>query len=313
MGPASAALIATKRPGPSPPASDSKVPASTMTSAAKTAPSVVERTSTRVPAGAARTNASLATGRCVTTYPRGCPSARATTLISAGVSTSPTLTGAAKRLPCQSEVAPEAPCGDSASGTEMMDRSLALNSWPLPASTSATTTVVVGPSGSAEAALIPSHTATAASTAARPRRIWLRRQTTARLTRDAVRCCLCLPGLEITVHSVPARATPYPRPKPVGGQLGARAKVWTSRPGGAGQPEDFLADPDEALALLFSAGLLEALSLLGLASLLLEPESLVVGDDDSEPEDFDEESESEELLALLEEDRDADPLRESLL
>ncbi len=60
----------------------------------------------------------------------------------------------------------------------------------------------------------------------------------------------------------------------VGGQRGAPAKVWTSLPGGTGQSEDFLADPDEALALLFSAGLLEALSPLGFASLLPELESL---------------------------------------
>ncbi len=89
--------------------------------------------------------------------------------------------------------------------------------------------------------------------------------------------------------------------------------MWTSPPGGTGQSEDFLADPDEALALLFSAGLLEASSPLGFASLLPELESLGLVDDDSELADFDEESESEELLELLGGDRDADPLRESLL
>ncbi len=78
-----------------------------------------------------------------------------------------------------------------------------------------------------------------------------------------------------------------------------------------------MADPDEAL-VLFSAGLLEALSPLGLTSLLPEPESPDPddddpADDDSELEDFDEESGSEELLEPFDDDRDADPLRESLL
>jgi len=85
--------------------------------------------------------------------------------------------------------------------------------------------------------------------------------------------------------------------------------------------DDFVAEPDELLALLFfSAGLLSALSPpLGLVSLLPEPEpepespeleSPEPEDDESELADFDEESESDELL---EEEREAEPLRESLL
>lgn len=75
-----------------------------------------------------------------------------------------------------------------------------------------------------------------------------------------------------------------------------------------------MAEPDELLAPLFSVGLLAALSPpLGLASLLPEPESPDPDEEDSELEGFDEESDSDELLPLLDDGRDAEPVRESLL
>jgi len=50
---------------------------------------------------------------------------------------------------------------------------------------------------------------------------------------------------------------------------------------------------------------------LGVASLLPEPESPAPDEDESEV--FDEESDSDELLPLLADDRAAEPVRESLL
>lgn len=99
----------------------------------------------------------------------------------------------------------------------------------------------------------------------------------------------------------------------VGGQLAIRVEVWTNASGETTQSDDFLAEPDEALALLFSEDVLVALSPLGLPSLLPEPESLAFVDDDSELADLDEESESDELLDVLADERLADPVRESLL
>lgn len=77
------------------------------------------------------------------------------------------------------------------------------------------------------------------------------------------------------------------------------------------QADDVEVEPDELPALLFWAGLLAAVSPpLGLASLLPEPDSLDPDDGESELAGVDEESESDELP---EDERDAEPLRESLL
>lgn len=77
--------------------------------------------------------------------------------------------------------------------------------------------------------------------------------------------------------------------------------------------DDVAVEPDELL-LVFSAGLLAALSPpLGVASLLPEPDPLDPEEPESEPDVFVDESESAELDELLEDERDAEPLRESLL